>query len=81
MKFYVGAPDCLAPELIFGHALYRYKVFVKKLGWNLRTADGMELDEFDRPDTLYVVARSNDEVISTARLLPTTRASQEPADA
>lgn len=54
-------------------ARYRYKVFVELLGWPLQNRDGVELDQFDRPDTLYVVALDhNDSVIGCARLLPTT---------
>lgn len=44
------------------------------LGWQLEgRGDGMELDQFDRPDTAYVIARDESgEVIGSARLLPTT---------
>ena len=31
--------------------IYRHNVFVEQLGWKLRTQDGEELDQFDRPDT------------------------------
>lgn len=54
-------------------AAYRYKVFVENLGWDLHAPDGMEQDQFDRADTLYVVARDDEgEVCGCARLLPTT---------
>lgn len=53
---------------------YRHKVFVEQLGWDIPTQDGMELDQFDRPDTMYVVAQDSEgEVFGCARLLPTTR--------
>lgn len=39
---------------------YRHKVFVKQLGWDIPTQDGMELDQFDRPDTMYVVAQDSE---------------------
>jgi acyl homoserine lactone synthase len=55
-------------------AAYRHKVFVENLGWDLYAPDGLEQDQFDRPDTVYVVARDDeDEVCGCARLLPTTR--------
>jgi len=53
---------------------YRYQVFVERLGWQLPARDGAELDQFDRPDTVYVVAQDDEgSVIGCARLLPTTR--------
>ncbi|MDR6411799.1 UNVERIFIED_ORG: acyl homoserine lactone synthase [Burkholderia sp. 1595] len=63
------------PEAV-GDALaqYRHAVFVKQLGWRLPMAhDGFERDQYDRDDTVYVVA--NDEagsICGCARLLPTT---------
>jgi acyl homoserine lactone synthase len=74
MHFSSGLAANLATELVARHAHYRYRVFVEKLGWNLKVRDGLEVDQFDRDDTLYVVALdANDDVIGTARLLPTTR--------
>lgn len=56
-------------------ARYRHKVFVERLGWPLQTEGGVELDQFDRPDTVYVVAQNEDDhVFGCARLLPTTSA-------
>jgi N-acyl-L-homoserine lactone synthetase len=53
---------------------YRHRVFIKKLGWQLRCEDGLEYDQFDRDDTFYVIATGDDgDVVGTARLLPTTR--------
>jgi len=49
-------------------------VFVEMLGWELQTRDGLELDQFDRADTVYVAARNeHGAVVGIARLLPTTR--------
>ncbi len=51
---------------------YRYRVFVENLGWDLHAPDGLEQDQFDRPDTIYVAVRDNEgEVCGCARLLPT----------
>lgn len=53
---------------------YRHKVFVETLGWELQTQNGWELDQFDRPDTLYVVSKNGDGMVNgCARLLPTDR--------
>ncbi|MBI3382413.1 MAG: N-acylhomoserine lactone synthase [Aquabacterium sp.] len=51
---------------------YRYEVFVNRLGWPLDCPVGQELDQFDRADTEYVLARQDDGAIcGCARLLPT----------
>lgn len=67
-------------ELILPHDIYckvgeyRHKVFVEMLGWDLQTRDGMELDQFDRPDTLYMVSQDDNGIVNgCARLLPTHR--------
>lgn len=62
-------------EYFFEQVLsYRYKVFVKTLGWQLNAQDGQEFDQFDRPDTLYVVSLDREGGINgCARLLPTTQ--------
>ncbi len=67
-----------ASELPFGLetalAAYRFEVFIEALQWQLPVENGLERDQFDRPDTLYIVARdANDSVCGCARLLPTTR--------
>jgi N-acyl-L-homoserine lactone synthetase len=55
-------------------ARYRHQVFVQRLGWKLRCRDGLEYDQYDRADTVYIVAqeRKSGEIRGTARLLPTT---------
>lgn len=69
-----SAPEGLPEGLYWKVAHYRYKVFVERLGWPLQTQGCVELDQFDRSDTVYVVAQDdNDCVIGCARLIPTTR--------
>jgi len=69
-----GTQEGLLPELCSKVARYRHQVFVERLGWQLPTSDGAELDQFDRPDTIYVVAQESDgRIVGCARLLPTTR--------
>jgi acyl homoserine lactone synthase len=54
-------------------AEYRYHVFVETLGWSLPCEQGIEHDQFDGPDTVYVVARDvTGSICGCARLLPTT---------
>lgn len=69
-----GTSADLSMEIMAGVARYRHRVFVEKLGWQLRCENALEYDEFDRDDTVYVVAHdAANEVVGTARLLPTTR--------
>lgn len=61
-------------DMINLHA-YRHAVFVERLGWELPGAKGgLEMDQFDRPDTIHVLARNDaGELCGCARLLPTNR--------
>lgn len=56
-------------------AHYRHRIFVEQLGWSLPCADErFERDQYDRDDTVYVVAHDESGAIcGCARLLPTTR--------
>src|SRR5574343_396117 len=64
----------LGPDLESALAAYRYRVFVEEMGWPLQAQIGQERDQFDRPDTLYVIARHPaGELCGCARLLPTTQ--------
>lgn len=62
------------PEFERAVAAYRHKIFIERLGWQLPVKDGLERDQFDRPDTIYVVAHNDTGgICGCARLLPTTR--------
>lgn len=74
MEIIAGTAEALPAGMLFDIARYRHRVFVERLGWNLQTRGGAELDQFDRKDTCYLVARNAEgETIGTARLLPTHR--------
>lgn len=74
MQLLSGAPQTLPAGLYERAARYRQQVFVERLGWPLPTSQGMEVDQFDRADTVYVVAQNDkNEIIGCARLLPTHR--------
>ena len=70
-----GTSDQLQSHVEGELAAYRHKVFVEHLGWDLPGAQsGLERDQFDRPDTLYVVAHDEQgQICGCARLLPTTQ--------
>lgn len=74
MNIVTGTSSDLSLEIMAGVARYRHRVFVEKLGWQLRCENALEYDQFDRDDTVYVVAHNAaQEIVGTARLLPTTR--------
>lgn len=75
MNVIAGHTGALSKALYSEVARYRHKVFVETLGWDLKTRNGEELDQFDRPDTVYVVSQDDEgQVNGCARLLPTTGA-------
>jgi N-acyl-L-homoserine lactone synthetase len=61
--------------IIAALASYRHQIFIERLGWELPQAqDGVERDQYDRPDTLYVVGTDEEgRVCGCGRLLPTTQ--------
>ena len=74
MNVVFGMREHILPTLYSKVAHYRYKIFIERLGWPLQSIDGAEHDQFDRSDTVYVIAQDNNgKVIGCARLLPTTR--------
>jgi acyl homoserine lactone synthase len=74
MQTITGMTSDFSPEFESAIAQYRHKIFIERLGWQLPAENGMERDQFDRPDTLYVIARNaNGAICGCARLLPTTR--------
>jgi acyl homoserine lactone synthase len=74
MNVTAGKTEALTPSLFSQVGHYRHKVFVETLGWDLKTRNGEELDQFDRPDTVYVVGQDDaGNVNGCARLLPTDR--------
>jgi len=53
----------------------RHDIFAKERGWKaVERTDGRDIDAFDRPDTVYLVAIDNNRVVGGQRLVPTTSA-------
>ncbi|HWX11826.1 MAG TPA: acyl-homoserine-lactone synthase [Trinickia sp.] len=72
LKMLSGRSAELGPDLMDQLAKFRHKVFIRELGWTLPAVDGLEVDQFDRADTIYVVAFDrNAEIVGCGRLLPT----------
>ncbi|MDM0110901.1 acyl-homoserine-lactone synthase [Variovorax sp. J22R133] len=73
MEILAGRPHQLTTQVLEEVGRYRYKVFVETLGWDLVTEHGLERDQFDHQDTMYLAARdASENVVGVARLLPTT---------
>jgi acyl homoserine lactone synthase len=73
MNVVADVPAGLKDGLFGKLSSYRCKVFVDRLGWNLSNEGGHEIDQFDRQDTVYLIAQDDEgEVQGCARLLPTT---------
>ena len=51
----------------------RHKVFKERLKWQVPSVDGLEFDEYDHPETLYLLCHDDaGRQIGSARILPTT---------
>jgi acyl homoserine lactone synthase len=73
MEFVCARAQELPMMLVDALAEYRFQVFVERLGWELPSEPGYETDEFDRPDTVHLMARNEDgHIVGCGRLLPTT---------
>ncbi|MDX5935763.1 acyl-homoserine-lactone synthase [Acidithiobacillus thiooxidans] len=73
MQILSGTSESLPKYLMSEVAEYRHQVFVERLGWSLQTENNMEIDQFDHPETVYVIVQGNQgEITGCARLLPTT---------
>lgn len=74
MQTIFGKGSTFSSELNVAIAEYRHKIFIERLGWSLPVENGRESDQFDDPDTLYVIAREpSGAICGCARLLPTTK--------
>jgi N-acyl-L-homoserine lactone synthetase len=62
------------PRLISSMYRLRAKIFQERLGWDVTVKDGLEIDQFDDINPLYLIAvdPTGTHVRGTVRLLPTT---------
>ena len=74
LHFLTGSELNLHPKLRHTMFTDRKTQFVDRQGWPLRvTSEGYEIDEYDRPDTLYIVCSTRaGEHVGSIRLLPTS---------
>lgn len=51
----------------------RHDVFARERGWRaVERSDGLDIDAFDRDDTIHLIAIDGDRVVGGQRLVPTT---------
>jgi acyl homoserine lactone synthase len=74
MSVLIHTAGSIPAEDLSGLFRLRCDVFHKTLGWDVKTYDGMEYDEYDVvPQVAYIAARSSvGEVVACCRLLPST---------
>jgi acyl-homoserine lactone synthase len=66
----------LYKDALEGMFRLRHRIFVERMGWEaLRKPDGIEKDQFDTPDAVYLVLQDDKSgaVIGTHRLLPSLK--------
>ncbi len=52
---------------------FRHKIFYERMGWEVPSINGMEQDEFDKENPVYVISRNDEHHVEGCwRLLPTT---------
>lgn len=67
-KFFLSSADAYAMHRL------RYIVFHDRLNWDVKTQNGLEFDDFDQLNPLYLLAKENGTLYGCLRLLPTTGA-------
>lgn len=61
------------PDRYAGLYRLRYEIFGGRLGWREVLRNTVDVDDYDRPDAVYIVVFSEDgTIVGTCRLLPTT---------
>lgn len=63
----------LPTVLLMSMFQFRHKIFRERLGWDVMSLDGMEVDVFDALRPVYILSSASDAVVNGCwRLLPTT---------
>ena len=67
-------PDNIADwHLVHKFLKFRKDVFINRMSWELHHSEAMEFEQYDRIDTVYVIAHVGDTVVGGARLVRTDR--------
>jgi acyl-homoserine lactone synthase len=63
----------LYEDVLESYFRIRHEIYVDERGWKeLKRPDGREIDQFDTPDTVYLMALDGRKVVGSHRLVPTT---------
>lgn len=69
VQLIIGATNPNARELLAKIFRQRYEIFVKEKGWDLKTYNGLEFDNYDVPTTLYLAqVDANGDMIASMRM-------------
>jgi len=73
VQIIVGAFNPNAREQLAEMYRQRAKVFVEEMGWPLKTYNGLEFDQYDDAETIYVLEYEKGELVASMRMNPTHR--------
>lgn len=59
-------------ELFVNYLKMRKEVFIRRKGWPLPEAEGMEFDQYDTPQARWIVLHEYGEILAGVRIAPTT---------
>jgi N-acyl-L-homoserine lactone synthetase len=69
-----GATNPSCRTLLAEMFRHRYQIFVREKGWDLKTHNGLEFDDYDTAETIYLIEFDGGEQIGASmRLNPTDR--------
>jgi acyl-homoserine lactone synthase len=70
VQLIVGATNPACPVLLDKMFRHRYEIFVREKGWDIKSYNGLEFDQYDTPETIYVVDMNRDgEVAASTRMV------------
>jgi len=68
----VGATNPNCREMLAKMFRQRYDVFIKEKGWDLKSYNGLEFDDYDTAETVYLMQfDGRDNIIASMRMNPT----------
>jgi acyl-homoserine lactone synthase len=67
-----GATNPTCQELLTKMFRQRYDIFVREKGWDIKSENGLEIDQYDTPETLYLIDLDrNGNVAASTRMVRT----------
>lgn len=67
-----GATNPLCRDLLTKMFRQRYDIFIREKGWNIKSENGLEVDQYDTPETLYLIDLDRDgNVAASTRMVRT----------